>query len=686
MIKLNEESPPSEFAEAASPITPRGVTLDRAAEFAREIAPRLRASASVEVLVREWLAELIRFAESPGGALRMRSENGAWTTPTNRGFPGLDLGMEHAPSRHGELVFETFVTGKPKLIPPRNHRREDPEANPTDHLLLIAPLAASGTMLGVVELLLAAASTPLRQAEAHRAITLTGELFGELRNRERARLEAKLACVEELERFTQAVHRKLDVKYVAYAVANDGKRLVKADRVSVLVRRGRRYELTAVSGLETVEHRSQAAKLLAALTAQVVGAGGSLAYPGDTENLAPPIREALEDYVDETHVRTLAVVPLVVKPDENAEKLDVAQRNAPELLGALVLERFAEAEEATALAERGTFLAEHAATALTNALSYERIPLAPLWRVSDRVVAQFGPGTRRRTWMILAALAVVTTTLIFLPIDFTIHADAVLKPAEQRSAFAPWDGTVKSLMVRHGDRVVAGQPLLELRNVDLDVALVDTTGERTAAREQLSAVERSLYEDSSRLAVQERHRLSGQRSELKQKLRSLDQQLELLQRKKEQLVVTSPIAGEVTTWNLEQLLLNRPVRAGQVLVEVGDVSGAWELELKVPEDDIGHVVQAQSKLGEQLSIRYRLAAAPAEEHGATIREVHRSAEVRGEAGNTVLVRAALAAEKLPPQRPGAAASTKIYCGRASLGYVWLHDAVDYLRTKVLFRL
>lgn len=297
------------------PGPPRAASLDRVAEFVRKLALRSRTSASLDFFIREWLAEVIRFVESPGGALRLRGSDGAWMTPTNRGFSGLELGTEHAPSRHGELVFETFVTGKPKLIPPRSARKEDPEANPTDHLLLITPLAAAGAVLGVVELLLSGVSSPAQQAEAHRTITLAGELFGEFRSRERAKLEAKLACVEELERFTQTVHRKLDVKYVAYATANDGKR----ERVSVLVRRGRRYDLTAVSGLETVEHRSQAAKLLGSLTAQVVGAGETLAYPGDadsgdTEAFAPPpIRDARQDYVDETHVRTLAIVPLVAK-------------------------------------------------------------------------------------------------------------------------------------------------------------------------------------------------------------------------------------------------------------------------------------------------------------------------------------------------------------------------------------
>jgi hypothetical protein len=37
-------------------------------------------------------------------------------------------------------------------------------------------------------------------------------------------------------------------------------------------------------------------------------------------------------------------------------------------------------------------------------------------------------------------------------------------------------------------------------------------------------------------------------------------------------------------------------------------------------------------------------------------------------------------------RPGATVTTKIYCGRASIGYVWLHDLIAFVQTKILFPL
>jgi len=402
-------------------------------------------------------------------------------------------------------------------------------------------------------------------------------------------------------------------------------------------------------------------------------------FDGDVADLSPQLREAVGRYADESHARAVAILPLYAPADEKAKH----RKRIP--LGAIVCEQFADVAAAPGREERAKLVAEHAGTALANARQHEQIPLLPLWRATAAVREWFAPGTRKKTFAILAALVAVGATLKFVPADLPLHSRGVLQPQNRHHVFAPLDASVKQVFVKHGDRVAAGAPLVQLRNSDLEVSLADVIGQRAASQEQLLAVERALFEDGTKLAIEERHRLAGQRSELKQRLISFDEQARLLQRKREQLLVVSPIAGEVTTWNVEQLLRDRPVRQGQVLVDVADTSGAWELELQVPEDGIGHLLRARRELGDGLRIGYRLAAEPEQDRFARLDEVHWSAEVRGEEGNTVLVRAALDGADLPPLRPGAEVTAKVYCGERSLGYVWLHDAVDFVRTKVLFR-
>jgi hypothetical protein len=55
--------------------------------------------------------------------------------------------------------------------------------------------------------------------------------------------------------------------------------------------------------------------------------------------------------------------------------------------------------------------------------------------------------------------------------------------------------------------------------------------------------------------------------------------------------------------------------------------------------------------------------------------VHLAAEVLGDEGNTVLVRVAIDKRDLDHPSQGAGATGKVYCGRRSLGYVWLHDVM-----------
>src|SRR6185436_1581316 len=103
--------------------------------------------------------------------------------------------------------------------------------------------------------------------------------------------------------------------------------------------------------------------------------------------------------------------------------------------------------------------------------------------------------------------------------------------------------------------------------------------------------------------------------------------LELLQREREQLVVRSPIAGRVLTWDVGHQLLARPVERGEALVTVADLSSDWQLELDVPDDRIGYVLAAQHAMKPDLSVRFKLNADERQEHEGKIKEVCQTANL-----------------------------------------------------------
>ena len=116
------------------------------------------------------------------------------------------------------------------------------------------------------------------------------------------------------------VHASLHPRDTSYTIANEGRRLIDCDRVSVAIRRGYKCAIEAVSGQDMFDKRSNTIRLLAKLATEVVAAGEPLWYTGDTSNLAPQIEEAVQEYVDEAHTKMIAVLPLAREVSDNQDE------------------------------------------------------------------------------------------------------------------------------------------------------------------------------------------------------------------------------------------------------------------------------------------------------------------------------------------------------------------------------
>ena len=153
-----------------------------------------------------------------------------------------------------------------------------------------------------------------------------------------------------------------------------------------------------------------------------------------------------------------------------------------------------------------------------------------------------------------------------------------------------------------------GDLLVKLRNTDLEVKYQDVLGQIQVKRSRLVSVRRSLFEQRARSDLRardevERIRLSGEAEELEQELVTLDEQYQLLTKKRELLDIRSPIAGEVMmSWDVQKSLMYRPVTTGQLLLSVADPKGDWELELYMRESRGGHVPPARAD--KELQTRY----------------------------------------------------------------------------------
>jgi multidrug efflux pump subunit AcrA (membrane-fusion protein) len=230
--------------------------------------------------------------------------------------------------------------------------------------------------------------------------------------------------------------------------------------------------------------------------------------------------------------------------------------------------------------------------------------------------------------------------------------------------------------------------LLRLRNPSLDLDEGRLEGELQTALARLNAVRaaRSRPDASSSLEGgqqrrSDQERLASEEVQLREQLQGLENQLTILRHLRQQLDLSSPLDGVVLTWNTHQLLDNRPVKQGQLLLAVADAAGLWALELKVPDRAAGHVLDGQRLGKTNLPVTYLLASDPAVTHRG---HLERLALATDAAGGKSAADAIVALDgPLPGEaRAGSQVTARIHCGRRSIGYVWLHDLIDFVRTSL----
>nr|WP_261361692.1 HlyD family efflux transporter periplasmic adaptor subunit [Aeoliella straminimaris] len=164
------------------------------------------------------------------------------------------------------------------------------------------------------------------------------------------------------------------------------------------------------------------------------------------------------------------------------------------------------------------------------------------------------------------------------------------------------------------------------------------------------------------------------------------------------LQINSPIAGRVITGKSQiEQLDNRPIGRGQMLLEVADLTGDWYLEVLMPETRMRHIADAAREAkneDKKLEVTFYLATQPNELLHGHVDFIETTAEARGEEGNTVLMRVNFDEGELTRLREilhgadpkvGTEAIAKVHCGEKSIGYVYLHDAIDFF-VKSSFKL
>lgn len=661
-----------------------------------EIAALSKSGATAEEFYPELLSRIITALAAAGGAIWLLDEDQQLKLQYQiNAEPAVLADDSDDAMRHKRLIQRVANAGQSLLVPPYSGTTDgDAEGNPTRYLLCLGALKHDGQHDGLIEVFQRPDTAPDTQRGYLRFLQQMCELAAEwLRSKKLRTLGDRQTLWQQSDSFARAAHESLDLKETAYIVANEGRRLIGCDRVSVAIKKGRKCRVQAISGQDTIENRSNIVSALNKLATRVVAAGEPLWHDGSTEDLPPQIEEALEDYVDQSYGRNIAVLPLreperklgTDKESGAAGEIDRDDAHRGEVIGALIVEQIESDIPQDIFHARCDLVYEHGTRAIANSMSHSNLFLMPLWRALGRATWVLRARTLPKTLAVVGLLTAIILGLVFIKKDFTLEAEGTLRPLERRQVFAGADGEVIDVLVDHNDPVTAGQELIRLRNREMEIQIEETRGQLLTNLAEQARVESQLGR-SRQLEPAEKRALEAEERELKTKFQVLNEKLALQKERLKDLVITSPIDGVVVSWDVEKMLRRRPITTGQVVVEVADLSQPLFLELELPEKREGHLDEyvAQEELiakGEPLDVTYILATDPDEKLKAKLQldSIAMRAEPNEEHGAVIKMHAIPEQEPLRQlnPRPGAKVIGKIHCGRRAAGFVYLHEIIEW---------
>ncbi len=677
------------------PFTPDMVerTKQHIKELVGEITQLSQSDMPAEEFYAQFLQRVVAAVAGVGGVVWKVGETGglALQCQVNLRESGLTEVEKEKMTEHSRLLYKALKHPEGLTTPPYTSSEEEAgvTGNPTGCILLLQPLITEVETVGLVEIFQRAEVTANTLSGYQRFLRQMSELAVEfLRTGQLRNLADRQLLWNRVEEFVKTIHESLDPYQTAYTIANEGRRLIECDRVSIAIRRGNRCKVEAVSGQDLFDKRSNMIRLLNKLATSVVSVEEPLWYSGDTSNLAPQVEKIVDEYVDESHSKAVVVIPLI-EPLREEDKEDYKKRmdNKKKPIGALIVEQIENSALQSTLRQRVELVEKHACVALNNALEHNNLFLMPVWRAIGRWSWVMKARTLPKTILVLILLVTLLVGLFVFPYKFEVEAEGQLIPVDKAEIFAQMDGDISDVNVVHGQVVQPGTQLVKLRNVEFEEKVTKLKGEMVRTGSQRASKTALLRQATDKM---EQSRLAGEINELNVALDYYAREMALLQRQQQNLVVKSQIGGIVVTFDVKEKLENRPVQRGQVLMEVANPEGEWEIELYMPEKRIGLIREAQKELAEEfpdgdLRVTFILASQPDEKLTGKIVEIHKTAEVREEKGNTVLVRVAFDKAQVPNPNMGASVTGKIYCGERSIGYVWFYDLIAFIQQKIIFR-
>lgn len=661
---------------------------------------------------QDFLNKVIGGVDAPAGAVWLRTPQGFLQLQCQLNIENVGLDRhKNGRQSHNELLRQAFQMGRPMLLEPFGTSgilEGLPAGNPTEFYCLLVPVQMEKECTGLLELWTEQRyDARMQRTFLNYLVQMAGYAAQFLRNQTGRQLVGQEQIWTQIEAFAREIHSSLDPTRVAYQIANEGRRLIGCDRLSVATVRDRKSRIECVSGSDVVEKRSNLILLMRDLTDRVLKWGEKLVFQGTKDDSLPPdVLAALDDYLAESNSKFLVVQPL---RDERQKDLPSMTRSA------LIMESFDPPTATEPLISRLDVVGRHATSALYNAVELERVPLKWLWMPIAKVQQGLGGKTKAIIWSIVAGVGLLAAVLTFVPYPLKLDSNGQLLPKERVRVYPTHDGILRDFLIGPNATFDAGHQLAVLYDQVLEQKIRQLSDEIKTNAETAEAVTNQLNIAKNPADIA---KLNGELARFRSAVASKTREREQLQKinncdpsRPGWFFVQAPkfnstdASDHVRQWTVldadfRENFQNKYVRPIDPILRLGDKEGSWELELKIPQKHINQVLRAfdEKDPNPKLIVDLLVTSHPTEVYKGVLYKSHISGEAtpnkddHNETSPVVVAYVSLDDESIPKANrlprdllvTGVEVHAKVRGNKHAMGYSLFYGLWEFFYEKVCF--
>ncbi|MEQ8788535.1 MAG: HlyD family efflux transporter periplasmic adaptor subunit [Pirellulaceae bacterium] len=137
-----------------------------------------------------------------------------------------------------------------------------------------------------------------------------------------------------------------------------------------------------------------------------------------------------------------------------------------------------------------------------------------------------------------AAAAMLAAAVMMIPLPHYVVCPLSVQPRDAASVYVDVPGVVREVRARPGDTVQAGQPLLVLENLDVEIDVERLVGHRRQLMSQLASLQQRIFEEEA---------AGLEMARVEEEIATVEEQLQRRRRDQQRLTIVAPVSGHVVS-------------------------------------------------------------------------------------------------------------------------------------------